>query len=58
MSITELQVSQAVGNKVVGGGKSSETGSLAGIEALGVWWQGWHWSKQSPVSRWEIFWTL
>ena len=36
MSITELQVSQVGGNEVVGGGKSSETGSLAGIEALGV----------------------
>ena len=51
MSITELQVSQVVGNKVVGGGKSSETGSLAGIEALGMCGRGWRWSKQSPGSQ-------
>jgi len=51
MSITELQVSQVVGNEVVGGGKSNKTGSLAGIEALGVRGRGWRWSKQSPGSQ-------
>lgn len=59
MSITELQVSQAVGNKVVGEGKAAKQGvwlgsrpwvCVAGELALE--------QAEPRVSRWEIFWTL